>query len=350
MITFTDYTSALNNSSHDVAVSHGGKLDGRAHAIGIGNFDGVHRGHQALINRVIEYSKSLSVRSLILTFNPHPASFFSGGKHGPTPIYSPEERCELLAHKGIQATLLQRFDEDFASLSPEAFIQEVLVDALAAKAVVVGYDFAFGAKRAGTIDTLRSFGSRLGFEVSVIEAVGTAPQAYSSTWVRTLIANGDVAQAHAVLGRPFHVNGIVTRGYQRGRTLGFPTANLALTSHLCPNPGVYMGWLSWGDSPRIAVISIGTNPTFEVNHKLIHKQSWSVEVHVIQDDVSDSAPLTPSNPYWLDLYNKEVKLWFHSKIRGMKRFEDISELKRYIDLDRNMTRELLSTLPPPSWP
>ena len=197
---------------------------------------------------------------------------------------------------------------------------------LNASVVVVGYDFAFGSRRAGTIEDLVELGREFGFDVKVIEAQisrsNETARAFSSTWIRELIAAGETEEAAVALGRAYHVRATVVKGKQRGRTLGFPTANLALSSELCPKPGVYAGWLDWGQGAAPSVVSVGLNPTFTDAHIPQSGQRWSVEVHVLE---RDDAKLT--------LYDLPVILWFGEKIREMRRFESVVELREQISLD-----------------
>jgi riboflavin kinase/FMN adenylyltransferase len=276
----------------------------------------------------------------VLTFEPHPSRFF--GRDEPKVIYSLQDKLTLLEALGVRRALFQRFDAPFAGLSPRAFVEEVLIKALKARVVIVGYDFAFGARRAGRVGDLRALCAEAGVEVDVVEAQaqGEGERAYSSTWARALINEGALEALEGVLTRPYHVRGAVARGYQRGRALGFPTANLALESELCPPPSVYAGWLEWGEGPQPAVLSVGDNPTFSDPHLLAHQQPWSVEVHVIR----------PPNAPPLDLYERPVVLWFAQRLREMRRFEGLEALKAQIERDRDEARALLAERPPPAWP
>lgn len=310
------------------------------HVVIIGNFDGLHRGHQALLARARTVSEPLGLPRCVLTFEPHPSRFF--GRSEPKAIYSAEDKRALLTDLGVESALFQRFDEPFASLSPKAFVEEVLAEGLQARSVIVGYDFAFGARRAGRSADLKALCAPLGIQVEVIEQqrVEGGAQAYSSTLVRALISAGELERAEEALTRPYHLRGTVARGYQRGRGLGFPTANLALESELCPPPGVYSGWLDWGMGPWPSVFSVGENPTFHEPHLLAHQQAWSVEVHVIDPEGGDS----------LNLYGREVTLWCHRRLREMRRFEDLEGLKAQIAIDRSLAAASLKALSPPTWP
>jgi riboflavin kinase / FMN adenylyltransferase len=321
--------------------------------VGIGNFDGLHQGHMSLISKVNERALERTLRSTVLTFDPHPIAFFRGS--GPAAIYSVQDRLSLLSFYGVEYTLIQRFDDPFSQLSPRAFATQILKGSLNAQCVVVGYDFAFGQRRVGRVETLQALGLELGFEVVVIEAHhnSDSDEVFSSTWVRREIVSGQVEAVSRALGRAYHVYGQVVRGHQRGRKIGFPTANLSVSSTLCPGPGVYAGWLDWGEGPRPSIISIGTNPTFTQASSLDPtpvgaQESIRVEVHVLSD-TSNVAHSTVA-PLTLDLYALEVTLWFHRSIRGIVRFEGISALSAQIDRDCHLARTMLCNTPPPQWP
>lgn len=331
--------------------------------VGIGNFDGVHRGHEALIDAVNRTAEREGLCASVLTFDPHPLRFFRG-EGGPRLIYSIADRVSLLESLSIKQVLLQRFDHDFAGLSPRAFVDEILVKKLNARHVVVGHDFAFGARRAGTVETLRDLCHAREIIVEVIEAqraeglsldghpdfssteIDLAP-IFSSTWIRSLVSDGEVAVAEIALGRPYHLRGIVRQGHQRGRQLGFPTANLEISSELCPRPGVYAGWLDWGSGAYPTVVSVGDNPTISQAHTLIAQQRWSVEAHVLQQ--LDDLP-TAESPHWLDLYQLPVTLWFSVRLREMMAFQGLDELTAQISLDCESARAVLNKQTPPRWP
>ena len=334
--------------------------------VGIGNFDGLHKGHLALINQVLEQARSRNLKSAVLTFSPHPMRFFKGAQ-GPQSIYSTQDRLSLLEALQIDVTLLQEFNRDFAQLSPQSFVNEVLIKALKAKIIVVGYDFAFGHKRSGRVHDLNTLAQQSGAKVDIIDAQNWETQSlqntafstletdlsypsnlkqhlsnspvFSSTWIRTLLKEGQVELAEMALGRPYHIRGQVCHGHKRGRAIGFPTANLAVSSEICPQPGVYAGWLDWGSSPHKAIISIGTNPTFQTQHRLHHHQPWSIEAHVLGE-------FDPP----LDLYNKTCCLWFNRLLRQPVRFDDLNSLTQQIKEDCLHAHTVLNEIPSPIWP
>ena len=246
-------------------------------------------------------------------------------EHAPTTLTSLEVRAELLADAGVDAVLALPFDRDVAAWTPEQFVERVLVDALHAAAVVVGANFRFGNRAAGDVATLREAGERRDFVAEGIPLDG-GPQVWSSTYVRTCLAAGDVAGAAEALGRPFSVRGVVVRGDKRGRELGFPTANVptgALTA--APPDGVYAGWLRRLDTGEAfpAAISVGTNPTFD------GERDRRVESYVLDRDD-------------LELYGVEVEVTFVERLRGMVAFESVEALVEQMNDDVDRARELLT--------
>ncbi len=290
----------------------------------VGNFDGVHRGHRHVVNRARETAAARSLAVVAVTFDPHPMAVLRP-EHAPTALTSLEVRAELLADAGADAVLALPFDRDVARWSPEEFVRRVLVDGLHAATVVVGANFRFGHRAAGDVATLRETGERYGFTAEGI-ALDGGPQVWSSTYVRMSLAAGDVAGAAEALGRPYAVRGVVVRGDQRGRELGFPTANVptgALTA--VPPDGVYAGTLRRLDTGETypAAISVGTNPTFD------GVRGRRVESYVL--DRTD-----------LDLYGVEVEVGFVDRLRGMVAFESIDELVEQMRADVDRARALLT--------
>ena len=290
----------------------------------IGNFDGVHLGHRHVVNRARETASQQGLTVVAVTFDPHPMAVLRP-EHAPTTLTSLEERAELLGDAGADAVLALPFDRDVAAWSPEEFVERVLVDGLHAATVVVGANFRFGNKAAGDVATLREAGERHGFTAEGIPLDG-GPQVWSSTYVRMSLAAGDVAGAAEALGRPYSVRGVVVRGDQRGRELGFPTANVptdVLTA--APPDGVYAGWLRRLDTGETfpAAISVGTNPTFS------GVRERRVESYVL--DRTD-----------LELYGVEVEVSFVERLRGMVAFSSIEALVEQMKADVDRARELLT--------
>lgn len=290
----------------------------------IGNFDGVHLGHLRGLARAREISDERDLTLVAVTFDPHPMAVLRP-EHAPTTLTSIETRAELLADAGADAVLALPFDRGVAAWTPQEFIERVLVDALHAAAVVVGANFRFGNRAAGDVATLRSSGESAGFTAETIELDG-GPQVWSSTYIRTCLATGDVAGAAEALGRPYAVRGTVVRGDQRGRELGFPTANVP-TPRLTATPpdGVYAGWLRRLDTAEVypAAISIGTNPTFD------GERERRVESYVL--DRTD-----------LELYDVEVEVSFVERLRPMVAFESVEKLVAQMNDDVDRAREILA--------
>ncbi|MFD5117166.1 bifunctional riboflavin kinase/FAD synthetase [Streptomyces sp. NPDC058220] len=290
----------------------------------IGSYDGVHRGHQLIIGRAVERARELGVPSVVVTFDPHPSEVVRPGSH--PPLLAPHHRrADLMAELGVDALLILPFTLDFSKLSPADFIVKVLVDKLHARAVIEGPNFRFGHKAAGNVAVLSDLGVTYDYEVEVVdlyvtgEAGGGEP--FSSTLTRRLVAEGDVAGAAEILGRPHRVEGVVVRGAQRGRELGYPTANVETLPHTAiPADGVYAGWLTADGERMPAAISVGTNPQFEGTER-------TVEAYAI-DRVG------------LDLYGLHVMVDFLSYVRGQQKFESIEALLEAIADDVKRSRAL----------
>ena len=292
-------------------------------AVVIGNFDGVHLGHRHVLSRAREIADQRDLTLVAVTFDPHPMAVLRP-EHAPTSLTSLESRAELLADAGADAVLALPFDRDVAAWSPEEFVRRVLAECLHAAAVVVGANFRFGHRAAGDVATLRETGRTYGFEAEGI-ALDGGPQVWSSTYVRTCLAAGDVAGAAEALGRPYTVRGEVVRGDQRGRELGFPTANVPTDGMTAaPADGVYAGWLRRLDTGELfpAAISVGTNPTFE-----------GVRVRRVESYVLDRTDL--------ELYGVEVEVSFVERLRGMVAFESVEGLVVQMNDDVERARALL---------
>ena len=292
-------------------------------AVVIGNFDGVHLGHRHVLRRAREVADERGLTLVAVTFDPHPMAVLRP-EHAPTSLTSVETRAELLGECGADAVLALRFDRGVAAWTPEEFVERILFRRLHASAVVVGANFRFVNRAAGDVATLRETGATYGFEAEGI-ALDGGPQVGSSTYVRTCLATGDVAGAAEALGRPYAVRGAVVRGDQRGRELGYPTANVPTsTLTAAPADGVYAGWLRRLDTGETfpAAISVGTNPTFD------GQRERRVESYVL--DRTD-----------LELYDVEVEVSFVERLRGMVAFGSVEELveQRRVDVDR--ARDLL---------
>ncbi|MFF4410456.1 bifunctional riboflavin kinase/FAD synthetase [Streptoverticillium reticulum] len=292
----------------------------------IGSYDGVHRGHQLIIGRAVDRARELGVPAVVVTFDPHPSEVVRPGSH--PPLLAPHHRrAELIAELGVDAVLVLPFTAEFSQLSAADFVVKVLVDKLHAKLVVEGPNFRFGHRAAGNVDFLKELGGTYDYDVEVIdlyvtgEAGGGLP--FSSTLTRRLVAEGDVAGAMEILGRPHRVEGEVVRGAQRGRELGYPTANVETVPHTAiPADGVYAGWLNAGGEAMPAAISVGTNVQFDATER-------TVEAYAI-DRVG------------LDLYGLHVGVDFLAYLRGMEKFDSIEALLECMADDVERARALVA--------
>lgn len=290
----------------------------------IGNFDGVHLGHQHVVARAREVAAAQGVGHVVaVTFDPHPMAVLRPD-HAPVMLTTLDERLRLLDEAGADDVLVLPFSREIASWTPEEFVQRVIVDALHARGVVVGANFRYGNRAAGDVHDLAESGKGHDFVVDAV-ALDGGPQVWSSTYVRSCLAAGDVSGAAEALGRPFTVRGMVVKGDQRGRELGFPTANVPTPADAAaPCDGVYAGTLTRLDTGECfpAAISVGTNPTFD---GVVGRR---VESYVL--DQTD-----------LDLYGVEVEVAFREHLRGMVKFEGIEKLVETMHDDVRRTRELL---------
>jgi riboflavin kinase/FMN adenylyltransferase len=277
-------------------------------AVVVGNFDGVHLGHRHVVREARAIADAEGLRVVAVTFDPHPMAVLRP-EHAPSSLTDIETRAALLREAGVDDVLALPFDRGVAAWSPHEFAERVLADVLHAAVVVVGANFRYGNKAAGDVATLTQSGAELGFR-AVGLALDGGPQVWSSTYVRTCLATGDVAGAAEALGRPFAVTGVVVRGDRRGRELGYPTANVPTRSMAAaPADGVYAGWLRRLDTGERfpAAISVGTNPTFAGDRER------RVESYVLDRDD-------------LELYDVEVEVSFVERIRGMVRFDGVEAL------------------------
>lgn len=298
----------------------------------IGSYDGVHRGHQLIIGRAVARARELGIPSVVVTFDPHPSEVVRPGSHPPL-LAAHHRRAELMATLGVDALLILPFTAEFSKLAPADFVMKVLTDRLHARLVVEGPNFRFGHKAAGNVQTLTELGRTHDYEVEVVDLYvsGEAGQGqpFSSTLTRRLVAEGDVAGAAEILGRPHRVEGLVVRGAQRGRELGFPTANVATLPHSAvPADGVYAGWLHVNEEAMPAAISVGTNPQFEGTER-------TVEAYAI-DRVG------------LDLYGLHVAVDFLAYVRGQEKFDSVEALLVAMAEDVKRCKALVAAYAPKS--
>ncbi|WP_026536225.1 bifunctional riboflavin kinase/FAD synthetase [Arthrobacter sp. H14] len=310
----------------------------------IGNFDGVHRGHQQVLSQLITAAQEDGCAAVAVTFEPHPAKVHRP-ESAPEQIMGLEDRLETLEATGLDGVLVMHYTLELAANTPEEFVRKVFVDTLGASKVFVGHDVRFGKGNSGDLETMKQLGEQYGFSVAVINEFGSdvpgphidsavangsnaVDRRCSSTWVRELLNDGDVQTAEQVLGRPHRVRGEVVHGAARGRALGFPTANLApAATGFIPADGIYAGWMTDAAGRRWpAAISVGSNPTFE-------GVSRQVEAHVI--DRPEEAPDD------FDLYGQMVVVEFVDRLRGMVAYKGPEALVHQMRLDVQQTRDVL---------
>ena len=290
--------------------------------ITIGNFDGVHIGHQSLFHEVILKAASLNGTSVAMTFDPHPLRVLTRRRHPPL-ITLNEQKRELIAATELDVLLIVPFTKEFASISATDFISDLLVERIGMKAIIVGQDYSFGKNREGDIDLLQTLGRRFGFEVILADWINASQRnegRISSTRIRELVAEGDILRAKKLLGRNYQIRGTVVEGRNRGgKLLGFPTANLALQDELCPKTGIYAVTVEWDSRTYRAVANIGYSPTFD-------DHLFTVEVHVLDFDQ--------------DIYGQKIKVNFLKRIRDEIKFESITALSDQIRDDIAVARRL----------
>ncbi len=292
----------------------------------IGVFDGVHKGHQAVIGRAAKLARDAGVPLVVITFDPNPLAVVRP-EAAPPDLVPMERRIALLSDAGADHVFVMPFDARRAQQPAEEFVTDVLTGLFNALAIVVGEDFRFGHRAAGDVALLRRLGGELGFTVEAVEKVGGGSvERWSSSAIRDLVASGDVATAAEALGRPFRFEGVVVRGEGRGRRLGFPTANVPVgDGEVVPADGVYAGWVILPDDPDAtplpAAVSVGTNPTFDGVRR-------TVEPYVLDRDD-------------LELYGVLIAVDFVDRIRGQERFAAVDDLVAQMDRDVADTRRIL---------
>lgn len=291
-------------------------------AVTLGNFDGVHLGHRELFRSLVKVAHKLNCPSIVYTFDPHPLKFLCPDR-APLLLNTQEEKQRLIAASHIDYLIETPFTADFAAMSPEQFVDHILVERLSVKALVVGYDYAFGGGRRGNVDFLRDCGKEKGFSVDVLQPVGDDGLPYSSTRIRGMVAAGDVAGVVRLLGRQYNLEGLVVPGDQRGRELGFPTANLETEKEQLPAPGVYAVKVRHNLQEYGGVVNIGKRPTFD-------GKLSTIEVYLLD--------------YTGQLYGQKLRVYFVERLRQEQKFASIRELIGAIEMDIVRARQILQSV------
>ena len=291
--------------------------------ITIGNFDGVHRGHQTLFQEVMRKSAEIDGESVAMTFEPHPMQVLNKNYHPPL-ITLLEQKIELIGRTGIETLICVPFNRQFAALTPREFVEDILIRRIGMTAIVIGRDYSFGRHREGNVRLLRTFAEIFDFELVLadwIERSESEAERISSTKIRELVMDGMVADVRPMLGRFYQIRGTVSHGRDRGgRLLGFPTANLNLQDELCPKTGVYAVSVEWNDRTYEGVANIGWSPTFD-------DQVFTVEAHILD--------------FNQNLYGEQIRVNFIKRIRDELKFSSVEELAEQIRKDVIETRHIL---------
>lgn len=304
-------------------ITHGWPRALRPNAVTIGNFDGVHLGHQAMLARLTARAAAVGGLPTVLTFEPHPREVFTPAV-APTRLTSLREKLEILRDLGVAHVHICRFNRSFAALTAEAFVQRILVEGLRARYVLVGDDFRFGAGRTGDFRLLSDLGARYGYQTEALTTVEAAGMRASSTAVREALAAGDMATAAQLLGRPYSISGRVVGGDRLGRRIGYPTANIQLKHNRPPLTGIFAVRVQGLDRPDWpGVASLGTRPTVHANGRP------TLEVHLFDFDRS--------------IYRAHLRVGFLHKLREEAKFSSLEALIAQIDRDVEQARELLNT-------
>jgi riboflavin kinase / FMN adenylyltransferase len=291
--------------------------------LAIGNFDGLHRGHLKIVERIRRGATERGGTSVVMTFEPHPPRVLRPDKAPPL-LMTPEQKRNALARAGVQGLAVVRFTEELSQWEPEAFVRRVLVDWLRVAEVWVGADFLFGRNRSGNFTLLKTLGHQFGFRAEKIDPIRYKDFVVSSTRIRRLVSEGRVEEAGALLGRHFAIDGRVVEGARRGREIGFPTANLATENELLPPNGVYATFSSVDGIVRPSVTNVGVRPTFD------GPPTTSVETHVLG--------------FSGDLYGQRLELAFVQRLRDERRFPDIDALREQIAADVRRAGRLFDKL------
>ena len=291
--------------------------------LALGNFDGLHRGHRKILDRLRRVAGERGATSVVMTFDPHPPRVVRPDKAPPL-LMTKAQKLEALAAEGVQGTAIVRFTRELSQWDPETFVRNVLVDWLHVNEVWVGANFLFGHDRSGNFSMLRSLGARHGFRTEKIDPVRYKEFVVSSTRIRRLVSEGRVDEAGALLGRQYFIDGTVVRGDARGRTIGFPTANLCTENELLPPHGVYATTVTVEEIVRPSVTNVGTRPTVDRSGRTV------VETHVFGLD--------------RDIYGESVRVGFVQRLRDERAFESLDQLRAQIQADVDRARVLFGRL------
>ena len=307
----------------DILTNCGELPDGlTSSVVTLGNFDGVHLGHRELFRSLVKTARQLNCPSIVYTFNPHPLKFLAPEK-APLLLNTPAEKQRLIAASHVDYLIETPFTTDFAKMSPEIFVTDILLEKLKIKALIVGYDYAFGKGRRGDTNFLQACGEKYGFHVEVLQPVGDDGLPYSSTLIRQMIAAGDVSDVVRLLGRQYNLEGVVVHGDQRGRTLGFPTANLETEKEQLPAPGVYAVKVRHNLQEYGGVVNIGRRPTFDV-------EGSTIEVYLLD--------------FTGGLYGQKLRIYFVERLRDEQKFASVEALVATIEMDVVRARQILQTV------
>lgn len=277
----------------------------------LGNFDGIHRGHQALIGGAVADARRMGIASVVLTFEPHPVKILAP-ERAPKMLLAHKDKMELLRLLGVDVVVIQTFDLAFAALSAEAFVRDIVVDRLKAAKIWVGQGFRFGQGRRGTVEDLVRWGAGLDFQVATVDPILIEGAPVSSSRIRQLVTEGRVDEVEALLGRYHFVSGRVVSGHRRGQELGFPTANISSRTEVLPADGIYATLFSLGERKLFSVSSVGLNPTFGAGPRTV--ESYILNFHE-------------------DIYGAQVKLAFVKRLREEKKFDSVPALTAQIHQD-----------------
>jgi riboflavin kinase / FMN adenylyltransferase len=306
----------------EVRPGSGLPLDGRGTVVTVGTFDGVHRGHWEVLKEIGRRARATDRRAVLVTFHPHPLRIVRP-EFAPALLTTPDEKKEILAESGLDYVVFLRFTKALSKFSPSRFVEQILVRHMGVQELVIGYDHGFGRGRSGDAETLRTLGARLGFGVDVVPPVPMGDTPVSSTRIREAVAAGEMGVAREGLGRPYSLRGVVVRGEGRGRTIGFPTANLQIGygDKLLPGPGIYAVRALLRRGNFAGALHVGPRPTFQGS-------SPSIELHLLDFDSGT------------DLYGAEVRVDILERIREVRAFGSVEELTQQIERDVRQARRV----------